>query len=629
MREDPKEVLSNMMKRLALLMSLILLMATLPLCASAEDAAPNVRVLLRRLGLTDRADLILDGVYTASVDGEVLMAFPVNAEVTVSIRSGELYLFYEGMRLHLGAEVTFIRNASGGDDARTGLRFEESGGLYPGDLSLKIVDGVLYPVCTMSVEDYLLGVVPYEMSEYFPLEALKAQAVCARTYALNRLGSNKDYDVVDTTNDQVFKGVNYNYTNALRAVRETAGVVGTYKGQLAICYYSASNGGQTELVQNVWSGRGDWDYYQMVDDPYDVENPESVVRTARIAKTGEIKEEFKAILFSYALPELLRQGYIASAENFRIDGVTAMSLGAPAYDEPSRSYTELTLTFTWSGQKWLEPEAATPIPEDEEEFYFFATPEPTETATPTATPEASATPAPTAYISDFIPAEGEMTVTVDIFPEVIDVLLLSVYGADNEMLTITETDTHFILEARRYGHGVGMSQRGAQWMAGKYGKTYQEIMAFYYPGLTLSKVDAGEAVLPTAPADLAATLAPPATPTPRPTLMPATMTDDLPEGTYLAAVTEIDDDSSLNLRKEPSQGAEVLRRLYKHQRLIVLGPAAEDGWVHVKTDVLEGYVMVSFITPVEDSAEEANVTPAPTEPVAPTTVSTPSGETKE
>ncbi len=606
-----------MMKRLAQILCLLLCAALLPWhvhTAFAEEEAPSVRVLLRRLELTDRADLILDGVYTAKVKDKVLMGFPVNAEVSVSIRSGELYLFYEGMRLLLGDEVTFIRNSSGGDDARTGIRFEKNSGLYPGDLKLTIQDGKLYPVCTMSVEDYLLGVVPYEMSEYFPLEALKAQAVCARTYALNRMGSNRDYDVVDTTNDQVFKGVNHTYVNAKRAVQETAGVIGTYKGDLAICYYSASNGGQTELVQNVWSGRGDWDYYQIVDDPYDLENPESVVRTARIAKDGNIREDFKAILFSYTLPEMLRQGYIASAEHFRIDEISAMSLGAPAFDEPSRAYTELTLTFNWSGRKWIEPDAtSTPVPtEDEEEFYFFATPEPTSTTTPTATPEASPTPAPTVTISDFIPAENEMTVTVDIFPEVIDVLLLSVYGADNEMLTLTETDTHFILEARRYGHGVGMSQRGAQWMAGKYGKTYQEIMNFYYPGLMLSKVDAGDKVLPTAPADLAATLAPPATPTPRPTLMPATLTDDLPEGAYLAAVTEIDDDSSLNLRQEPSQGAEILRRLYKHQQLIVLGPAAEEGWVHVKTDVIEGYVMASFITPVEDATEAVSATPAPT-----------------
>ena len=599
-----------MKKRLVSLLCLLLCAVFLPLTVSAEEAAPSVRVLLRRLALTDRADLILDGAYTAKVDGRVIMSFPRKAEVTVAIRSGELYLFYEGMTMRLGGEVTFVRNASADD--KTGIRFEKNGGLYPGDLSLKIKAGVLYPVCTMNVEEYLLGVVPYEMSEYFPLEALKAQAVCARTYALNKLGANADYDLVDTTNDQVFKGVNHAYTNAARAVRETAGVVGTYKGKLAICYYAASNGGQTELVQNVWSGRGDWDYYAVVDDPYDVENPESVVRTARIAKNGDVREGFRDILFSYVLPEMVKQGYVPAAENFRIDGISAMSLGAPAFAEPNRQYTELTLTLSWSGKKWIQPEVeATPIPEaeEEEEFYFFATPVPTATPTPTATPEASPTPAPTAYLSDFIPAEEEITVTVDIFPEVIDELLLSVYGADNELLTLTETDTHFVLEARRYGHGVGMSQRGAQWMAGQYGKTYEEIMAFYYPGLTLSKVDAGTPVLPTTPAELAATLAPPATPTPRPTLMPATMTTDLPAGAYLAAVTEIDDDSSLNLRAEPSQGAEILRRLYKHQQLIVLGPAEEEGWVQVKTDVIEGYVMASFITPVGSVTLHPETTP--------------------
>ena len=599
-----------MKKRLVSLLCLLLCVLLMPVTVHAEEPAPNVRVLLRRLGLTDRADLILDGNYTASVNGRVIMAVPEAAEVTVTIRSGKLYLMYEGMRLFLGDEVTFIRNA--GENPRSGIRFEKNGGLYPGDLALKIVDGALYPVCTMPVEEYLLGVVPYEMSEYFPVEALKAQAVCARTYALNRIGSNPDYDVVDTTNDQVFKGVNHSYVNAKRAVEETAGVVGTYKGKLAICYYGASNGGQTELVQNVWSGRGDWDYYQIVDDPYDVENPESVVRTARIAKKGSIDEGLQLIIHELVLPEVVKQGYAPEAENFRIDGVSAISLGAPAFEAPSRAYTEMTLTFAWSGRKWVEPEVSAPVPAaeaDEEEFYFFATPAPTATPEPTVTPEASATPEPTPYLSEFIPAAEEMTVTLEIFPDVIDELLLSVYGADNELLTIRETETHFIIEARRYGHGVGMSQRGAQWMAGQYGKTYQEIMAFYYPGLTLSKVQAGAAVLPTAPADLAATLAPPATPTPRPTLMPVTAVD-IPEGAYLAAVTEIADDSSLNLRAEPSQGAEILRRLYKYQQLLVLEVCEDPAWVKVKTDVIEGYVMQSFITPVEADAA-SSATPAP------------------
>ncbi len=600
-----------MKKCLQVLSLLLCLMLIWPAhSALAEDGeAPKVRVLLRRLALTDRADLILDGNYTAQVDGEVRMAFPQGAEVAVVIRSGTLYLFYEDMSMRLGREVLFIRNESGND--RSGLRFDEDGGLYPGDLRLAIKEGALYPVCTMSVEDYLLGVVPYEMSEYFPLEALKAQAVCARTYALNRLSSSRDYDVVDTTNDQVFKGVNYHYENAVRAVQETAGVVGTYKGRLAICYYSASNGGQTELVEHVWSGKGDWGYYQITDDPYDVENPESIVRTVRIPKDGGVKEGFRAILYSYALPEMLRQGFVPGAENFRVDGVSAMSLGKPAFAAPNRQYTELTMTLSWSGRKRIEPEiASTPAPqEDEEEFYFFATPLPTASPTPTAAPEFSPAPAPTASLSGFIPAKGELTLTVDIFPEVIDVLGLSVYGADNELITLTETATHFVLESRRYGHGVGMSQRGAQWMAGKYGKTYEEIMAFYYPGLELEEAAAGRIVLPTTPPELAATLAPPATPTPRPTLMPVTA-ETLPEGAWLAAVTEIDDDSSLNLREEPSQAAKILRRLYKHQELIVLGYCDDPAWVQVKTDVTEGYVMASFLTPAEGT-DVTEPTPAP------------------
>lgn len=149
-----------------------------------QSAAPTVRVWLRRLGLTDRADLTLDGVYTAQLPSGVEMSFPKGSQVTVLVRSGELYLFYEGMSLHAGTALQLIRNASESTESE-GIRFVEGGNFYPGDLTLTLTDqGLLRPVCTLSVEDYLLGVVPYEMSNSFPLEALKAQAVCARTYAL-------------------------------------------------------------------------------------------------------------------------------------------------------------------------------------------------------------------------------------------------------------------------------------------------------------------------------------------------------------------------------------------------------------------------------------------------------------
>ena len=139
-----------------------------------------------------------------------------------------------------------------------------------------------------------------------------------------------------------------------------------------------------------------------------------------------------------------------------------------------------------------------------------------------------------------------------------------------------------------------MSQRGAQWMAEKYGKNFQEILEFYYPGMILKKAAAGAAILSTPDPKLAETPGPAATPTPRPTLMPVSA-DSLPEGAWLASVENIEDDSSLNLRAEPHPAGEILMRLYKHQRLIVLETCEDPVWVHVKTDSMEGYVMVSFL----------------------------------
>ena len=67
----------------------------------------------------------------------------------------------------------------------------------------------------------------------------------------------------------------------------------------------------------------------------------------------------------------------------------------------------------------------------------------------------------------------------------------------------------------------------------------------------------------------------------------------------MASVENIDDDSTLNLREKPSAGSKIVMRLYKHQQLIVLEEAEVTGWVHVKTDAVEGYVMYSFLQNME------------------------------
>ena len=103
--------------------------------------------------------------------------------------------------------------------------------------------------------------------------------------------------------------------------------------------------------------------------------------------------------------------------------------------------------------------------------------------------------------------------------------------------------------------------------------------------------------LPTPDMELMATPAPTPSPTPRPTLMPVTK-KKLPRGAYVAVVSNISEESSLNLRMEPSLSSDVLRRLYKNQELIVLKDM-RDGWSHVKTDVIEGYVRSEYLQTAE------------------------------
>lgn len=112
--------------------------------------------------------------------------------------------------------------------------------------------------------------------------------------------------------------------------------------------------------------------------------------------------------------------------------------------------------------------------------------------------------------------------------------------------------------------------------------------------MTLMRYDFAEAALPAAPEALAATPGPAPTPTPRPTLMPVNQSPT--DGQWIALVTGIDDDSSLNLRSLPDLSGEIVLRLYKNQRPLVLERCEDEGWVRVRTDAAEGYVMESYLS---------------------------------
>jgi stage II sporulation protein D len=134
-----------------------------------------------------------------------------------------------------------------------------NGRSYRGIFQLKNTGRGLTLINIVNLEEYLKGVVPLEMSpEIFNrLEALKAQAVAARTYALKNLGRNRHlgFDLTDTQSSQVYGGMLAEHSLSNRAVEETAGEVIVYKGQLINALYTSTCGGLTEDAENVFPGR--------------------------------------------------------------------------------------------------------------------------------------------------------------------------------------------------------------------------------------------------------------------------------------------------------------------------------------------------------------------------------------
>ena len=565
---------------------------------SFEVHDQRIRVYLTRLGLTDRLDVTIDTPYLLTDEYEKEFYFQKGTQLSFQLKNKDIYLYYEGLSHKLGKCITLERAAIS-EDEYAGFRVTNFQTQYSGDLILDIENHKLRPILVIHVEDYLLGVVPYEMGDDFPLEALKAQAVAARTYALRSQDTRFDFDVYDNTNDQVFKGYVPGNKTVEKAVEETKGVCGFYNGELAHCFYSASNGGQTELVQMVWPSKEDLGYYRFGDDPYDVENPASTVRSF------EFKKEYKKAAAPLALRELIiadlgdtlaSDGWDDSPEGIKVDKIKSVLVDSPNMRD-SKLMTMLHIEAEISVRKVLRPEIRL-VDSDTEEVSLFSVQD-TENAANEAGFQPVVTIDPTlatdVKFGPFVPWNETITIDMPIFPDAEKAFQLSINrNYENEIWSVVESPKAFTIEVRRFGHGVGMSQRGAQVMAEKYQMTFQQILAFYYPGMDLKRYPEQERKVVLPEQALLATAGPAPSPTPRPTLMPATLIAE--EGQWFAVVTQIADDSSLNLRSAPSLNSDILMRLFKGQRLLVVERCPEEDWVHVKTDVAEGYVMESYLS---------------------------------
>ena len=115
-------------------------------------------------------------------------------------------------------------------------------------------NGKLTVINYVDLEHYLWSVVGAEIGPSYPIEAIKAQAVAARSYAIANASRHKSqgFELCDSTDCQAYKGLNKEYSSTIRACRETEGLVISYGGRVVNAYYYASSGGYTMNSEDVW-----------------------------------------------------------------------------------------------------------------------------------------------------------------------------------------------------------------------------------------------------------------------------------------------------------------------------------------------------------------------------------------
>lgn len=221
-----------------LLATLLLLIAFVPPATAVRSGAVHANETIRVAILKSAAGVIIDGdgILAARENGAAV-ALPT----PVAIKPGKNGIIAGDSNF---ARLTFVASTA----------VSVNGKPYRGVAEVTLGEKGLLVVNELPLEDYLVGLINCEISSAWPIEAVKAQAVIARTYALNRKAARKNafYHLDSSVIDQVYEGCLIEDSRAMHAVYETAGEVLTYNNAVIQAFYHSNCGGRTEASENVW-----------------------------------------------------------------------------------------------------------------------------------------------------------------------------------------------------------------------------------------------------------------------------------------------------------------------------------------------------------------------------------------
>ena len=355
----------------------------------------------------------------------------------------------------------------GCSDMKTGT-MTLGGATYRGGIKLyKSSDGNFRVINVLMLEKYLYGVVSKEMSSSYPLEALKAQAVAARSYALGNIGRHKShgYDICNTQCCQVYGGVSGEVAKCSSAVDSTSGVIAYYDGKPISCYYSANNGGYIESSKDIWGT--EVGYLQTKKDEYNPDYNWNATFTS---------SELTALLKTagYNVGTITDINILSKTEG---GSVTKLEIkgtyGSAVLDKSnirsvlgSSVMKSLKFTVSYSGND------SGSVDTNGTQYYVKGV-------------NGAATQTILTGLAMFDKDGNTVTINSSAVTAQSSANVVTLSGVISGATSTTTAKTgEFVFSGKGYGHCIGMSQQGAKVMA-ESGFTYDEILKYYFIGITV------------------------------------------------------------------------------------------------------------------------------------------------
>ncbi len=228
------------------------------------------------------------------------------------------------------ASPLLVRPGKGGALTFDGIAFR-------GALELSAQSGFLRAINVVSTDDYIQGVVANEMPFSWPSEALAAQAIAARTYALSSIQKGKPYHLYSDVRDQVYRGVEGETERTNDAVRATAGKVVLYAGKIARTFYFSSSGGKTAAAADVFGSPV----------PYLVSRPDPWDRHSPHHRWGPILLGARTVQSKFGVDTRVVDAVGVPTPSGRLKTFTLQTIGGPSKIPVTLLRTSLGLRSTW------------------------------------------------------------------------------------------------------------------------------------------------------------------------------------------------------------------------------------------------------------------------------------------